>query len=64
MTIEKVKGIIANQLSVDVKKLTDKVASRLYAYGVVPFSWDAISFKHELKLAKKLQEITHQAWEY
>ena len=36
------------------KTLIDKVASRMYAYGVVPFDWEAVSIKSELKLVKEL----------
>ena len=39
-------------LSDSLVELIDKLVNRIYAYGVVPFTWEHVGIKHELRTAK------------
>ena len=58
-TIEMMKQAVLNSVDLPAKleKLVNMVCARLYAYGVVPFNWDVIDAKAEVKLAKEVAKL-------
>ena len=55
-TIEMMKQSVYDSVVLPQKlqTLINRVLSRAYAYGVVPFNWDIIDVKHEVKVAYAL----------
>ena len=55
-TIEMMKQSVYDSVALPQKlqTLINRVLSRAYAYGVVPFNWDIIDVKHEVKVAYAL----------
>ena len=58
-TIEMMKEAVLNSVAVPAKLETyiNRACTRLYAYGVVPFNWNEVNAKAEIKLAYKLAKL-------